>query len=67
LEWPTELTQGIEHVVAVAGEAGVDQHDAVVVGHQRPVDQVRLGEVHVVGDGRQGCCHAESLGNGVEK
>ena len=62
-----QLPQRIEDVLAVARETSVDQHDAVVVGDQRPIDQVGLGEMHVVGDGRQDCCHAASLGNRVEK
>ena len=54
-----ELAQRGEHVVAVAGKAGVDQHDAVVVGDQRPVHQVGLREVDGVGDGcSRARCHA---------
>jgi hypothetical protein len=62
-----ELAQRVEHIVAVAGEPGVDQHDAVAVGDQRPVDQVGVGEVHVVGDGGQGCCHAREFKQGSRK
>ena len=49
-----ELAQRGEHIVAAAGKPGVDQHDAVAVGDQCPVDEVGLGEMHAVGDGSQG-------------
>ena len=52
-----ELAQRRQHVVAAAGEPGVDQHDAAVVGDQCPVDQVGLREMDAVGDGREGRCH----------
>ena len=47
-----ELSQRREHIVAVAGESGVDQHDTVLVCDDRPVDQVGVSEMHDVGDGR---------------
>ena len=47
---PSSAQRG-QHVVAAAGEAGVDQHDAGVVGDQRPVDQVGVREMDAVGDG----------------
>ncbi len=59
-----ELPQRVQHLVAAAGEPGVDQQDAVAVGDQRPVDEVGVGEVDAVGDGAQGRCHAASLCSG---
>src|ERR1700733_4277068 len=53
-----ELPQRGQHVVAVTGVSGVDQHDAAVVGDQRPVHRPALDEVDGLGDGIQHRCHA---------
>ena len=47
----TEPAQGCQHLVTAAGKAGVDQHHAGVVGDDRPVHQVGMGEMDGVGDG----------------
>ncbi len=57
-----KLAQRCQHIVAAAREAGVDQHDARVVGDQCPVHQVGLCEMHAVGDGGQSRCHLPSVG-----
>ena len=46
----TQLAQRGEHALAVPWIAGVDEHDAGVVGDQRPVDGLPLSKVHGVGD-----------------
>src|SRR5271155_1705448 len=53
-----ELPQRGQHVVAVTGISGVDQHDPAVVGDQRPVHRPALDEVDGLGDGLQHRCHA---------
>ena len=56
-----QLPQRVQHIIAAAGKPGVDQHDAVLVGHQRPVDQVGLREVDAVGDGGEKRRHPASV------
>ena len=48
-----ELRDRREDLVALAGEAGVDEHHTVSVGDEGPIDEVGLREVDGVGDGRQ--------------
>ncbi len=48
-----EFADRVDHVVALAGEPGVDDDDAAAVGDQGPVHEFGVGEVHGVGDGRQ--------------
>ena len=50
----------------LAGEPGVDDEDAAVVGDQSPVHQVGLREVDGVGDRRDGR-HGMSLCSGCEE
>ena len=57
----TQTPQRPQHVVAVSGEACVDEHDAGVVVDQRPVDQRRSGQVYQVGDGGEHRSHRLSL------
>ncbi len=45
-----QRAQRRQHVVAVAGIAGIDQHDTGLVGDQHPVDRGSLGEMDLVGD-----------------
>jgi len=53
-----ELPERGQHIVAVTGISGVDEHDPAVVGDQYPVDRPALSEVHGLGDGFQRRCHA---------
>ena len=50
----TELAYRVEHFVALAGEPGVDDEQAGVVGDEGPVHQVGMREVDGVGDRREG-------------
>ena len=63
-----QLAHRVEDLVAATRIPGVDEQHAVVVGHQRPVHQVGLGEVDGVGDTGEGCRHAaQAIGAGRER
>ena len=63
----SKLAQGGDHICAVTGETGVDEHDTVPVpittaaGDQSPVDQVGVDKVNPVCDGREDWCHLASV------
>ena len=52
-----QLPQRGQHIVAVPGISGVDEHDPAVVGDQKPVHRAALDEMHGLGDGVQHRCH----------
>ena len=57
----TQAAQRCQNIVTMAREAGVDEHDARVVGDHCPVHQGCLGEVDVIGDGGQHRGHVEEF------
>ena len=56
-----EATQGCQHIVTTARKASVDQQYSRTVGHDRPVDQLGLHQMHGRGNGGQHRGHVRSV------
>ena len=57
----TQVPQRGHHIVTMAREASIDEHDARVVGDHRPVHQGCLDQMHMIADGCQHRSHVEEF------